>query len=222
MADRLRLEPYGPDAWLLRFAERPGEAAFQAAQAIRQSLEAETPPDLIEHVPGYTSYLLEFRPGTTRAGSAALATLLGRLQDSLTRTVAPGPIREIPVIYDGPDMERVAAHAGLTTSQVRELHATPLYRVALLGFAPGFPYLDGLDPRLNTPRLDMPRPHIPPGSVAIGGSHAGIYSIASPGGWNLIGHTPIRLFDPGRATLEDPGAMCWLRPGDRVRFIPAG
>jgi KipI family sensor histidine kinase inhibitor len=218
MAERPRLEPYGPDAWLLRFAEQAGETAFQAAQAIRQDLEANPPPDLLEYVPGYTSVLLEFRAGTT--STATLDALLARLQERLSETVEPGPIREVPVIYDGPDLERVAEHAGLTVSEVRELHAVPLYRVALLGFAPGFPYLEGLPPKLHTPRLEAPRTQVAAGSVAIGGSHTGIYSIASPGGWNLIGRTPIRLFDPMRAQPGQEAAMCWLQPGDRVRFVP--
>lgn len=218
MAERLRLEPYGPGAWLLRFAEQPGEAAFQAAQAIRQDLEDDPPPDLLEYVPGYTSILLEFRAGTI--STATLDALLARLQERLSETIEPGPIREIPVIYDGPDLERVAEHTGLTVGEVRELHAAPLYRVALLGFAPGFPYLDGLPSQLHTPRLDSPRPQVAAGSVAIGGSHTGIYSITSPGGWNLIGSTPIRLFDPMRALPGQEAAMCWLQPGDRVHFVP--
>jgi inhibitor of KinA len=212
--------PYGPNAWLLRFAEQPGEAAFQAMQSISQSLETDPPAGLLEYVPGYTSVLLEFAPESIEGSPASIKTLISRLSRLLDQAVEPGPIREIPVVYDGPDLGRVAEHAGLGLQEVRERHAATLYRVALLGFAPGFPYLDGLDPALHTPRLDTPRPQVPEGSIAIGGSHTGIYSIPSPGGWNLIGHTRVRLFDPARAIPGHEGEMCWLQPGDRVRFVP--
>jgi inhibitor of KinA len=218
MANHLTLEPYGPDAWLLRFAEQPGEAAFQAAEAIRQALEADPPAGLKEYVPGYPRILLEFAPGV---GPETLDKLRSGLQDRLDQAAEPGPIRDIPVVYDGPDLDRVAAHAGLSVADAVELHGSALYRVALLGFAPGFPYLEGLPPQLHTPRLDAPRPQVPAGSVAIGGSHAGVYSIASPGGWNLIGRTAVRLFDPARTLPGREAEMCWLRPGDRVRFVPA-
>ncbi|MBI5936725.1 MAG: 5-oxoprolinase subunit PxpB [Betaproteobacteria bacterium] len=219
---RMTLTPYGPDAWLLRFAEQPGEAAYEAARAICRSLEAEPPPGLIEYVPGYTSVLLEFAAGTAPAGSPELKALPARLAKQLKQPAEPGPIREIPVVYDGPDLARVAEHAGLSAREVCELHAATLYRVALLGFAPGFPYLEGLDPKLHTPRLDTPRPKVDAGSVAIGGSHTGIYSVPGPGGWNLIGRTEIRLFDPVRACPGHEAEMCWLRMGDRVRFVPRG
>jgi len=215
MAERLRLEPYGPDAWLLHFADQPGEAAYQAGQALCRALEADPPPHLVEYVPGYINLLLEFAPGASPNPKA----LLKRLQGRLGHPVEAGPIREIPVIYDGPDLTRVADHNGLTIDQVKALHTAPLYRVALLGFAPGFPYLEGLDPRLHTPRLATPRPQVEAGSVAIGGSHAGIYSIASPGGWNLIGRTEVVLFDPARARPGQEADICWLWPGDRVRFV---
>lgn len=215
MTSRLTLTPYGPNAWLLHFAKQPGDAAFQASRAISQSLEAEPPAGLIEFVPGYTSMLLEFSEPPPD-----LKSLLVRLGKQLKQETEAGPIREIPVVYDGPDLNRVAEHAGLSRHQVIELHASAQYRVALIGFAPGFPYLEGLDPKLHTPRLDSPRPKVAAGSVAIGGSHTGIYSIPNPGGWNLIGRTEVRLFDPARARPGHEHAICWLQAGDRVRFVP--
>jgi KipI family sensor histidine kinase inhibitor len=220
MATRLTLTPYGPDAWLLRFAEQPGEAAYEAARALCQALDAEPPAHLLEYVPGYTSLLLEFAAGTTSPDSPELKALLARLGKQLKHAVEPGPIREIPVVYDGPDLPRVAEHAGLSARAVAELHAETVYRIALIGFAPGFPYLEGLAPELHTPRLEAPRPQVAAGSVAIGGSHTGIYSVPGPGGWNLIGRTDIRLFDPAHARPGEEAAMCWLRMGDRVRFVP--
>jgi KipI family sensor histidine kinase inhibitor len=214
---RIAALPYGPDAWLLRFADEPGEAAFQAMRAIARERETDPPPGLLEYVPGYTSVLVEFVPGTA---PATLKKLVARLGNQLDEPVEPGPIKDIPVIYDGPDLPRVAEHTGLTITEVCERHAAKLYRVALIGFAPGFPYLEGLEPALHTPRLDAPRPRVEAGSVAIGGGHTGIYSIPGPGGWNLIGHTAVRLFDPARAMPGHESAICLLQPGDQLRFVP--
>lgn len=214
---RIAALPYGPNAWLLRFAEQPGEAAFQAMRAIARELDAHPPSGLREYVPGYTSVLVEFAPGT-----ADIAKLTRHLGKQLDAPVEPGPIKDIPVIYDGPDLARVAEHTGLSLAEVCARHAAMVYRVALIGFAPGFPYLEGLDPALHTPRLDAPRPRVEAGSVAIGGSHTGIYPVPGPGGWNLIGRTDVRLFDPARATPGREADTCYLQPGDRVRFVPTG
>ena len=124
---------------------------------------------------------------------------------------------EIPVIYggeSGPDLTGVAEHAALTPRQVVELHSSSDYVVFFIGFQPGFPYLGGLDPRLHIPRRAEPRVAVPAGSVGIGGSQTGVYPLASPGGWQLIGQTRTALFDP----LQQPPTL--LRPGDRVRFVP--
>ena len=118
--------------------------------------------------------------------------------------------------YDGPDLGRVAEHAGLSEREVIEVHCQPVYRVYSLGFAPGFPYLGDLDPRLRVPRLTTPRVRVPVGAVAIGGEHTGIYPVASPGGWNLIGQTEARLFQPTAAHEQ----VFLLRAGDLVRFEP--
>jgi KipI family sensor histidine kinase inhibitor len=126
---------------------------------------------------------------------------------------------EIPVCYGGecgPDIDAVAEHARLSRDAVAARHAAAEYTVAMLGFAPGFPYLLGLDAALQVPRRATPRTRVPPGSVAIGGAQTGIYPRELPGGWHLIGRTPLVLFDPQR---EPP---CLLAPGDRVRFRPIG
>lgn len=126
---------------------------------------------------------------------------------------------EIPVCYGGdhgPDLAAVAAHARLAPEEIVARHAAAGYTVAMLGFAPGFPYLLGLDPALATPRRESPRTRVPPGSVAIGGRQTGIYPRELPGGWWLIGRTPRVLFDAAR----DP--PCLLAPGDRVRFRVIG
>jgi inhibitor of KinA len=208
---------YGPDSWLLQFAGRVGDEAFASSRAITSELERHPPPGLLEFVPSFTTVLLEFSPGTIDA--AGLSSLAARLRTVAARALPPASIKEIPVVYDGPDLRHVAEAHGLTTREVGELHSATLYKVYLLGFAPGFPYLGDLDPRLHTPRLAAPRPRVAAGSVAIGGEHTGIYSVDSPGGWNIIGRTTARLFDPAR-TGEDEREMFLLRPGDRVKFVP--
>ncbi|WP_437611436.1 5-oxoprolinase subunit PxpB [Erwinia sp. V71] len=125
---------------------------------------------------------------------------------------------DIPVLYGGaagPDLDTVAQHSQLSARDVVELHASTLYVVYFIGFQPGFPYLGGLDSRLHTPRRAEPRVRVPAGSVGIGGSQTGIYPLATPGGWQLIGRSDITLFNP----LNQPPTL--LRPGDSIRFIPS-
>jgi KipI family sensor histidine kinase inhibitor len=214
---RIAALPYGPDAWLLHFAEQPGEAAFDTARRISRQLDTAPPAGLKESVPGYTTVLLEF--DSPEAADAARGDWLKALAQRLRSPADDlgtdsGRCHDIPVRYDGPDLQRVAEHSGLTVAEVIVRHSEPIYRVALIGFAPGFPYLDGLDPSLIVPRLDQPRTRVEAGSVAIGGEHTGIYPLPGPGGWNLIGRTTVTLFDPDRA-------HCLLVPGDLVRFVVA-
>lgn len=131
--------------------------------------------------------------------------------------VSESRLVEIPVIYGGemgPDLTQVAEHASLSARQVVELHSSNDYDVFFIGFQPGFPYLAGLDPRLHMPRRAEPRVAVPAGSVGIGGSQTGVYPLASPGGWQLIGQTSLALFTP----QQQPPTL--LHPGDKVRFVP--
>ena len=135
----------------------------------------------------------------------------------LAADYAPGPLVEIPVCYGGdfgPDLAAVARHAGLSEAAVVELHSAAEYLVYMVGFAPGFPYLGGLDARLAMPRRPAPRPLVPAGAVGIAGAQTGIYSLPTPGGWQLIGRTPRRLFDAART----PPSL--LQAGSRLRFVP--
>lgn len=129
-------------------------------------------------------------------------------EDRPDTDMAQAEPRVFPVVYRGPDIDRVAASSKLTVRQVIDRHTEPVYTVAMIGFLPHFPYLIGLDPVLETPRLDSPRKKVPAGSVAIGGAQAGVYPSESPGGWNLIGFT-------------DPSGLNTLVPGDRVIFTEA-
>jgi KipI family sensor histidine kinase inhibitor len=168
--------------------------------------------------PAYASVLVDFDPRlrTHEEIEALVLECLGKPNTAHTET--PRTV-EIPVQFGGdagPDLEDVARHTGLSASRVVELFSAAEYLVYFVGFSTCFPYLGGLPPELATPRLSAPRKHVPEGSVAIGGAQAGVYPLASPGGWRLIGHTALRLFDP----QASPPPL--LRMGDHVRFVPRG
>lgn len=172
-------------------------------------------PEVVEAIPGMNNITVVLRAPHLLALDA-----IERLQRWWEESEALEPDSrtvEIPVVYGGeagPDLPIVAEYAGLSPSQVVELHASIDYVVWFLGFQPGFPYLGGLPAQLATPRRAEPRVSVPVGSVAIGGAQTGIYPLSTPGGWNLIGRTELPLFNP---TLAEP---VLLRPGDTVRFIP--
>jgi len=167
--------------------------------------------------PGYASVLIDFDPRLLTHEQAE--ELIRTTLESHPAESDPEPRHiEIPVVYGGdagPDLADVADHTGLTPERVIELHSSAEYFVYFVGFSTCFPYLGGLPKELATPRLSAPRKHVAAGSVAIGGAQAGVYPLASPGGWRLIGRTPLRLFDPA----AEPPPL--LRMGDRVRFVPA-
>ena len=185
----------------------------QRIWGLNQRLQSDA--GVLEVIPGMNNITLILRDPQQSALDA-----IERLQRWWEESEAQLPesrLMEIPVIYGGehgPDLVVVAEHAALTAGQVVELHSSSDYVVFFVGFQPGFPYLGGLDPRLHIPRRAEPRVAVPAGSVGIGGSQTGVYPLASPGGWQLIGQTRTALFDP----LQQPPTL--LRPGDRVRFVP--
>ncbi|HET9596211.1 MAG TPA: 5-oxoprolinase subunit PxpB [Anaeromyxobacteraceae bacterium] len=185
------------------------------AARVRRSLVDEVQ----EVVPTYRSLLLVFDP--LRVPRARLVARVERLVAALPAHAAGrrGRLVHVPVSYGGefgPDLAFVAEHHRLGEDEVVSLHSSIDYRVYMLGFTPGFPYLGGMSPRIAAPRLDQPRPRIPAGTVGIAGEQTGIYPVESPGGWRLIGRTPLRLFDP---TSRMPFL---LSAGDRLRFRPVG
>ena len=212
--------PYGPNAWLVQFADRIGDDAFAKGRAIAAELERHPPPGLVEFVPAFTTVLLEFDSHEDLDPAAALSEWAAQLEAAVTAEMPEASMHECPVVYDGPDLERVAQFNHLTIEQVCELHAAPLYKVYALGFSPGFPYLGDLNPRLHTARLASPRPRVHAGSVGIGGEHTGIYTVDSPGGWNIIGRTSVKIFDPARGPGGDE-SMFLFKHGDRVKFVAA-
>ena len=190
----MSLRRVGDDGWLVELPDGAAVAALHAAMLGR--------PGIAESVPGWSTLLLR-----TTDGSAPL------LPDAVS-LAAPEPREvEIPVRYDGPDLADVARRTGLSEDEVVARHMGATYTVAFLGFAPGFPYLRGLDPALRVPRHETPRTSVPAGSVGVAGEQTGIYPRSSPGGWRLLGRTDVVLFDLDR----DPPAL--LAAGDRVRFV---
>ena len=199
---------------LVTFGE---EISPQAHRAVRRLTEALAGARGILNVhPAFASVLVEFDP--RRHAHAEIEELVRLSLELGPELELPAPrLVEIPLRYGGefgPDLEDVARYHGLTPQRVVELHASAEYEVSFVGFATCFPYLAGLPAELATPRLEAPRKHVAAGSVAIAGSQTGVYPLASPGGWRVIGRTPLRLFDPAG---EPPPV---LRMGDRVRFLP--
>ena len=180
--------------------------------------EATPHAGLVELVPGADSLLLVFAaPTAPRDHAFALALLAAAMPvaDLSDEAAKPPSEHRVAVVYDGPDLPCVARATGLRVDERSDLHRAAEYRVAFLGFQPGFAYLSGLPTRLHAARRPSPRPRVPAGSLGIGGEWTGFYPSASPGGWNLIGHTKTWLFDPSRA---EPTRML---PGDIVRMVPA-
>ena len=210
----MTIRPASDRSLVLSFGDAISIDAHLAVARLTRSLEGVR--GIVNLHPAYTSLLVEFDP---RLRTHAQVEALVRERALAHADEAPPEPRrvEIPVCYggeSGPDLGEVARHTGLTEERVVELHAAAEYLVYFVGFATCFPYLGGLPPELATPRLAAPRKQVPVGSVAIGGAQAGIYPLASPGGWRLIGRTQVKLFD----LSASPPPL--LRMGDRVRFVP--
>ena len=213
----MRIELLGDSALLVRVVEdygRESERALDAVLGAFGQLEAAAIPGVIELAPAYTTVGVFFDPALT--GFDAVKTEIERaLQETEPAKRRAGSTIEVPVCYEdefAPDLREVAWHARLSPQQVVQRHTDPVYRVNCVGFTPGFPYLSGLAAELATPRRASPRKEIPAGAVAIGGTQTGIYPRKSPGGWNIIGRTPLLLFE---VTRKPPSLF---HAGDRVRF----
>ena len=218
----MRLTPLGDRAVIIEVATTIGDAAHALVLAVMKRLTTDPFAGMVELVPAFTSVAVYYDPAVvarTSGGATPYAHVEAEIRTRLDRLDAAaldeGRDIEIPVTYGGelgPDLEEVARHAGLTEDEVVAIHSGASYRVYMIGFNPGFPYLGGLDDRLATPRRSTPRTLVPASSVGIGGPQTGIYPLDSPGGWQIIGRTPLRLFRPDR----DPPTL--LEVGDRVRF----
>ncbi len=224
----MEVTPLGDSAVLVRVAEdfyNEPERALEQVLAAQRRLTAAKIPGIIGLVPAYTTIALFYDPPAVMEAGATTDNVFGwldqRIRDALSKReeTSAQPVQssviEIPVCYDKEfafDLDDVARRATLSPDEVIAVHSGAEYRVHCIGFTGGFPFLGGLPRELATPRRESPRKEIPVGSVGIGGKQTGIYPIKSPGGWNIIGRTPLQLFDPGK----NPPAL--LRVGDRVRL----
>ncbi|WP_297062538.1 5-oxoprolinase subunit PxpB [Thermococcus sp.] len=209
----MRIKPLGDSALLVSFGERIDEEINEKVHTLAKAIEQANFEWLVEVVPAYSSLAVIYDPALVDFESVK-RTIEGI---EITSERFEGKLVEVPVVYGGeygPDLEFVAEYNGLSVDEVVEIHSRPVYRVYFLGFLPGFAYLGGMDERIATPRLEKPRLKVPAGSVGIAGKQTGIYPLESPGGWRLIGRTPLRLFNPAK----DPPTL--FQPGDRVKFVP--
>ncbi|XOZ34811.1 5-oxoprolinase subunit PxpB [Halomonadaceae bacterium KBTZ08] len=212
-----RLENAGADAWIVRLAERIDPANRRWINGFSRDCRHAFGNALVELVPSYTTVLVQYDPWqlsdvTSRERLERLLAQLAPDEDE-----AGGRLVDIPVWYDvsvGPELALIAQRNGWSAQQVAEAHAATEYQVFALGFVPGFAFMGLVEPQLATPRLATPREQVPRGSIAIAEHQTSAYPQVTPGGWNLIGRTPLTLFDANR----DP--MTVLETGDRVRFVP--
>lgn len=209
--------PAGDRGILVQFKNEISEQVNEQIIALSSLLKEKQIPGVEEWVPGYCSLMVYYDP--LKTDYKKLVNILSSLQVSNTCEMRKEKrIHNIPVLYGGEtgkDLSDVAKINRLTEKEVIEIHSGKIYRVYMIGFAPGFPYLGGLDPRIHTPRLKSPRVKVEAGSVGIAGKQTGIYPLSTPGGWRIIGHTPLPLFQPDK---EDSPSL--IQAGDYIRFVP--
>ena len=211
------LESAGLDSWIVRLFEDIDEHNLPWLSALSRRCEQAFGDALIDLVPSYTTLLVVFDPLMISPSQAR--TMICRILADLEPedSADAGAIHELRTWYDtsvGPELSRVAEHAGMAVSDVIDAHSQQVYRVFALGFAPGFAFMGLTDPCLECARLDTPRRRVPPGSVALAGRQTAAYPKETPGGWNLLGRTSAKLFDREREGFS------LLRVGDQVRFVP--
>ncbi|MFY7999045.1 MAG: 5-oxoprolinase subunit PxpB [Candidatus Kapaibacteriota bacterium] len=224
----IRIIPCGDAALTLLCAEEISLDAFQTVQRLRALLEHPPLPAVREIVPAFTSLtLLLDIPALAAISAEPLASFLSCLFDRLAAQNIDSPallkhddtVVNIPICYNeeyAPDIREMALRKGLSVAEIIKLHTEAEYQVAMIGFTPGFPYLLGLPPELAMPRKDTPRARVNAGAVGIAGAQTGIYPLESPGGWNIIGQTPLELFSLEKARRNEAPTL--VRTGDRVRF----
>jgi KipI family sensor histidine kinase inhibitor len=201
---------------LVRLGDRIASEVSARVLRLLRRLDGAALDGVVDLSPAYASILIRFDP--LRTGHERLGAEVRELFAGLDDTPIPEPrLVSIPVVYGGehgPDLAEVARFAGMTPEEVVALHCGAVYEVHFLGFSPGFAYLGTVPEAIACPRLDQPRRRVPAGSVGIAGTQTGVYPCATPGGWRLLGHTPLAMFDTRRAP------MSLLEVGDRVRFVP--
>jgi inhibitor of KinA len=212
----MTLSPLGDTAVVVALSAGTDGPALPRVQALAVALERDPPAGVVDVVPAFASVTVHYNPLRTGGFAALCAQIEARAARAESAAMVDVcRIVEIPVCYGGewgPDLAEVATRAGVEVEAVVALHTEGEYSVQAVGFAPGFAYLSGLPETIHTPRRATPRTSVPAGTVGIGGEQTGVYPLATPGGWNLIGRTPLRMFDAARET------PALLRVGDRVRF----
>jgi len=205
----------------MTFGDAIAESTLREITAVVARLDQKRLPWIVDLVPAFTSLAVHYdprlvqRPADRTPYEAVLESLRSIAHNTRAANAEPRAPVEVPVCYGGdfgPDLGEVAAKHQMSVDDVVTLHTGAEYLVYMVGFMPGFAYLGGLDERIATPRRSSPRTAVPAGTVGIGGQQTGVYPLVSPGGWNLIGRTPLHMFDPAR----EPPTM--LATGDRVRF----
>jgi inhibitor of KinA len=219
----MRFTPLGDHAVTITLGDTIDLATHRRVRAACAALDATRPAGVTDQVPAFASVTVHYDPSLVAgdANASPYDRLVAQLEEMLSNVrdeqLPPPRVVEIPVCYGGdlgPDLDDVARQHGLTAQQVIDLHSGTEYLVYMIGFMPGFAYMGGLPDQLATPRRATPRTAVPAGTVGIGGSQTGVYPLESPGGWNLIGRTPLRIFDIDR----EPATL--LAAGDVARFAP--
>lgn len=209
---KIQYFPYSKKAILLEWPAEVKPDILQDILKFKDVIAKQLKP--LEIISSYNAILLEFENDIDFLKDRAR---LKRLYKKSVNVSSARTLFHIPVSYDpefGPDIQELSQSLGMQTEEIIQLHSDPDYLVYFIGFLPGFCYLGGLDSRLHFPRKEEPRPLVPKGSVGIAGAQTGIYPGDSPGGWQIIGNSPVRFFDP----QQDP--PCFARPGDQIRFYP--
>lgn len=212
----------GDTALTVEFGNEISEEINAQIRAFSIALDKSSIPGITEIVPTYRSLMVHYDPGRISHG-ALVKKLQGVVKKLDSIEIPPSPVLEIPVLYGGemgPDLPFVAEHAHKTEQEVIDIHTSTEYLIYMLGFTPGFTYLGGMSDEIATPRLQQPRVRIPAGSVGIAGKQTGVYPIDSPGGWQLIGRTPVKMYDPNRETpiLPQAGQYIKFRAIDQAEY----
>ena len=224
--DKPKLRFVGDTGILVEYGNAIDPEINRKVRIITAAVDKDPPPGIGEVIPTYRSLLMVYDPKQT--DPKRLESALAILEERLDQIEIPPPRTvEIPVLYGdemGPDIGFVAEHTGLTVDEVIARHSEPSYQIYMIGFTPGFAFLGGLPDELATPRLPTPRTEVPAGSVGIANNQTGMYPVTSPGGWQLIGRTPLRLFDPYREEpfLYQAGDLIKFRPIHRAEFDDLG
>ena len=215
--DDLNFKSMGDTAVLIEISDEISESINHKVHQITNLIESQNLPFIEEIIPVYASLLVNYDP--LKISFDGLIEWLKSIKNQQINQNKDSRTILIPTLYGGeygPDLDSVAQHNHLTPNEVIDFHSTTKYLIYALGFSPGFPYLAGLPSEIHCPRLTNPRTAVPAGSVGIADSQTGIYSMPTPGGWRLIGKTPLNLFD------QDSSSPTIFSPGDYLKFVPLG